>query len=398
MKAKILRKIGTWIIEAWIISVILLLPIHSVHAAEGVLCDLESGTCGVGMAVKGPDQAPVTVIAYADFLSPASNKAMTTLYAIMKSYPDDIRVVLKHYPSLTNDESILAHEAAVAAETQGKFWEMHDQLLAHQGKLTKETLQGFARQIKLDVQKFQKALETHPYKKIILKQAQEAKGFGVTTAPTFFVNGQKLIGARSLENFKQAVDVALGIAPAPSQPVAAPPAPAAIVKIDSKGAASIGPDDAPVVIVEYSDFQCPFCARVVPTLKSIAEKYPKQVRIAFKHFPLDFHPKAKPAHMASMAAEEQGKFWEMHDRIFEHQSEMSPEHLTAHAQEIGLNLDQFKKSLNNTEYQKEMEQNLAEGRQLGVTGTPTFFVNGKRLVGAKPLEAFVELIEEELKK
>ncbi len=394
MRAKTLRKIG-----AWIISVILLLPIYPIHAAEGTLCNLESGTCGVGMAVKGSDQAPVTIIAYTDFLSPVSSKAVTTLYTMMKSYPDDIRVVLKHYPSLTNDESLLAHEAAVAAETQGKFWEMHDQLLTHQGKLTQETLQGFARQIKLDIQKFQKTLETHSYKKIILKQVQEAKGFGVTTAPTFFVNGQKLVGARSLENFKQAIDVALGIAPpSPSQPVVAPPAPAAIVKIDSKESASIGPDDAPVVIVEYSDFQCPFCARVVPTLKKITEKYPKQVRIAFKHFPLDFHPKAKPAHIAAMAAKEQGKFWEMHDRIFEHQSEMSEEHLAAYAKEIGLNMDQFKKSLNNTEYQKEMEQNIAEGRQLGVTGTPTFFVNGKRLVGAKPFEAFVEIIEEELKK
>jgi protein-disulfide isomerase len=229
---------------------------------------------------------------------------------------------------------------------------------------------------------------------------EEARGFGVVTAPTFFINGHKLVGARSLEDFKLAVSAALGIA----QPVEIRPPfqeqhqnfPASIVEVNTVGAASQGPDDAPVVIVEFSDFQCPFCARATQTMQEIMKRYPKQVRWVFKHFPLDFHPDAKLAHAAAMAAGAHGKFWEMHDLLFLRQNAIKREHLIKYAEELGLDIDRFRASLDSEEYQMQMDQDVSEGKRLDVSGTPTFFVNGKRMVGAKPIEDFVSIVESEI--
>lgn len=230
---------------------------------------------------------------------------------------------------------------------------------------------------------------------------EEAQGFGVMTAPTFFINGQKLVGARSVNDFRQKVDIALGIAQPvdirpPSFPEQHQPSPASIVEVNTDGAPSHGPNDAQVVIVEFSDFQCPFCARATSTIQDLIKRYPKQVQWVFKHFPLDFHPDARLAHAAAMAAGEQGKFWEMHDLIFLRQTAIKREHLIKYAEELRLDIDQFKKALDSGEYQKQIDQDIAEGKRLGISGTPTFFVNGKQIVGARPIGDFISIIESEL--
>ncbi|MBI3359216.1 MAG: thioredoxin domain-containing protein, partial [Nitrospirae bacterium] len=127
----------------------------------------------------------------------------------------------------------------------------------------------------------------------------EAKGYGVTTAPTFFINGRKLVGERSVADFKQIIDEELGLTQPAQIPPSLPGVPsqsALPVSIDTKDAPSFGPQEAPIVIVEFSDFQCPFCARTVPTLQDLKKRYPTQVRLAYKHLPLDFHADSKLAH------------------------------------------------------------------------------------------------------
>ncbi len=168
--------------------------------------------------------------------------------------------------------------------------------------------------------------------------------------------------------------------------------------VNTKGSPAMGPDTAPVTIVEFSDFQCPFCGRVGPTLKQIKKEYGDQVRIVFKHQPLSFHAKAPTAHAAAEAAHRQGKFWEMHDKIFANQKQMSPEKYVEYATELELNVDQFKADVASADVKKKVDADVKEAAKLGSTGTPGFFVNGLNLKGAKPFEAFKEIIDKELKK
>jgi protein-disulfide isomerase len=137
----------------------------------------------------------------------------------------------------------------------------------------------------------------------------------------------------------------------------------------------------------------PFCSRVTPTLRQIEREYGEKIRIVFKHLPLTMHPKAPGAHAAAEAAHRQGRFWEMHDRIFANQREMSEEKYIEYAEQIGLDLEQFEADVASADIKKRIAEDMAEARRLGVTGTPGFFVNGRLLSGAQPFEAFEALIE-----
>jgi protein-disulfide isomerase len=153
--------------------------------------------------------------------------------------------------------------------------------------------------------------------------------------------------------------------------------------IDVSTAPSTGPKDAVAVLVEYSDFQCPYCARADPFIKELKEKYPKDLRVVFKHFPLPFHPAAKPTAIASLAAEEQGKFWEFHDVLFKNFQTLdgSQEGIEKYAVEAGLDVARFKKDLeaNRAKYEAQITKDIQEGRSVDVRGTPTLYLNGKKL-------------------
>jgi protein-disulfide isomerase len=153
---------------------------------------------------------------------------------------------------------------------------------------------------------------------------------------------------------------------------------------------------APVTIVEFSDFQCPFCVRARPTVNRVREVYGDRVRFAFRHYPLDFHPQAQKAGEAAACAGEQGRFWEMHDRLWESQAKLSVPELKAHAQALGLDAAGFASCLDSGRHADLVERDLRAGQAYGVSGTPAFFVNGRPLVGAQPFEAFQQLIDDEL--
>ncbi len=184
--------------------------------------------------------------------------------------------------------------------------------------------------------------------------------------------------------------------PAPSR--SRRPDPAKQYSIGVKDSPVLGSEDAKVQIVEFSDFQCPFCDRVLPTLQQVRKEYGDQVQFVFKHLPLRIHPKAPAAHAAAEAAHRQGKFWEMHDAIFANQHEMSPERYEQYAQELGLDLEQFKADVASESVKKRVEADSSEAASLGVTGTPSFFINGRYLSGAQPFGEFKKRIDEELGK
>ncbi len=162
-------------------------------------------------------------------------------------------------------------------------------------------------------------------------------------------------------------------------------------------APSIGPESAKIILVEFSDFQCPFCAKASATVQNLIKKYKTDLRVVFKHLPLAFHPKAEPASKAAMAANEQGKFWPYRDLLLEKQKEWGngdeETFFIAYAKDMGLDVEKFKKDIKNKTYQTKIDQDKALAKKLGISGTPTFFVNGVRIRGAVPQAQFEKVID-----
>jgi protein-disulfide isomerase len=168
-------------------------------------------------------------------------------------------------------------------------------------------------------------------------------------------------------------------------------------ELETAGFPAKGPETAPVTIVEFSDFECPFCSRVVPTLEQIRAKYGDQVRLVFRQFPLNsIHPNAQKAAEASLCAADQGKFWEMHDAMFADQKKLASADLKATAANIGLDSGKFDACLDSGAHEQKVEDDVKAGTLAGVSGTPAIFVNGRVLSGAQPFEAIAAIVDEEL--
>jgi protein-disulfide isomerase len=170
------------------------------------------------------------------------------------------------------------------------------------------------------------------------------------------------------------------------------------VDVQAGSAPSRGNPKAPVTIVEFSDFQCPYCVRARPTVSRVREVYGDQVRFVFRHFPLDFHAQAQKAGEAAACAGDQGKFWEMHDLLWQNTAKLQVADLKAHAATLGLDGAAFAQCLDSGRFDGLVEGDLAAGQGYGVSGTPAFFVNGRPLVGAQPFEAFAQVIDDELQR
>jgi len=169
-----------------------------------------------------------------------------------------------------------------------------------------------------------------------------------------------------------------------------------VIQVSADDDPFIGEEDAPVTIIEFSDFQCPYCQRFyLQTLPSIMENYVEtgKVKIVFRDFPLGFHQYAHLASQAAQCANDQGKFWEYHDQIFENQQSLSETNLKTWAQDLGLDTEEFNDCLDSEKYADEVDKDIADGAAAGVSGTPSFFVNGIQITGAQPYSVFQEAIE-----
>ncbi len=213
---------------------------------------------------------------------------------------------------------------------------------------------------------------------------------GGTTTPSSALQDQLAQITKDLQEIKTARPA---VAAAPRR---TGPDPAKVYEVKVDGAPLRGAENARVTIVEFSDFQCPFCSRVTPTLEQLLEDYPDDVRVVYKHLPLPFHQRALPAAKAAVAAGKQGKFWEMHDLLFANQQNLDDETLRAHAAQLGLDAEQFQADSGSAEVAAIVAEDLKQAGELGVTGTPGFFVNGRFLSGAQPYQAFTSRVEQEL--
>jgi protein-disulfide isomerase len=186
-----------------------------------------------------------------------------------------------------------------------------------------------------------------------------------------------------LDKLKAKTPVRLNLAP-PRQAVQAGNSPAK------------GPAGAPVEIIEFADFQCPFCLAAAPTVKKVLETYGDRIRFVYRNFPLQSHPNARPAAEAAQCANEQGQFWAYHDRLFADPGKLADAELKKTAADLGLDAARFNKCVDDHKYQSVVDADAQAGSEAGVSGTPAFFVNGRLLSGAQPFDAFKRVIDEEL--
>jgi protein-disulfide isomerase len=196
------------------------------------------------------------------------------------------------------------------------------------------------------------------------------------------VRGEYLKGLRE----KAGVEVTLPFPELPAVPVSPDDDP-------SKGAKG-----APVTIIEWSDYQCPYCKKNYEVMKQLEQKYGDKVTIVFRDFPLPFHDKAQKAAEASECADDQGKFWEIHDFMFTNQDKLDVDSLKSAASTLGMDGAKFNECLDSGKYKSEIEKDTADGKVAGVTGTPAAFINGRMVNGAQPIENFISLIDAELAK
>lgn len=369
--------------------------------------------------VRGPADAPVTIVEFADYECGFCARATATLKKIEAEFPGKVRVVWKDFPLPFHTSARTASIAARAAASQGRFWELHDKLLAHNTELDRAHIEQYAQEVGLDMTKLRAALDAGAGGEGIDADIAQGKRLGVRGTPTFFINGVIVTGAQPIEAMRTQVTAALSRAqalidsgtrpdevyarilrdgkasPPPAQPADEPPRPRQVVAVGD--APSRGSARAEVTLVVFSDFECPFCAKFAQTLKEIEGEMGGKVRVAWKSMPLPFHPHAEPAARAALAAAKQGRFWEMHDRLFANARALTDADLESHAAAIGLDLARFRADLSSASISEQVARDRQQAAALGVTGTPTLFINGKLLAGAQPLASVRAAIEEELR-
>lgn len=387
----------------------------------------------------GGEHPLVTIVIFTDYACPPCGATWEVMDNLVEDYGEDVRVVFRSFtvPGFSRGEQ--AAEAAFAAGGQGKFWEMHRRLFEHPTALDRPSLRAHAETLGLDVPKFTDELDTGVYSAIRARHRREATRLGIQGLPAAFVNGLYLPGFADEKTWHGIVDaeckkarelMAAGTARAdvydalmkkastarvgsskelrelkeqlaqkkealepPKNLI--PPDPDARYQVDDEGAPAKGPEDAPVLVVEFVDFKCPYCRRAwSEELDALLEKHVKDVRFAVRMLPLPIHPEATGAAKAALAAGRQGKFWEMHDALIAHEGPMGRSDFAQYAESFGIDSEQLLADLDDPKLAAQVEADVELANRLGVTGTPGFFVNGRYIRGFRPGRVDAVIAEE----
>ncbi len=369
---------------------------------------------------EGPADAPITIVDWSDYACGYCNRVQDTLDRLDRLYPGLIRWVHRTLP--LDDDNTVAAEAALAAAAQGRFRPMHARMYALHGRVDRLDVELVARELGLDMIRFRGDLDAGTYRRTIASDVEDARRVGINGTPTFFVNGRPVHGSQPLKVFADVVDEELARATAVR--ATNPPDLYEAIVGDGKLAADappdsanqsaeldpttvyrvglglpghqLGPDDAFVTIIEWSDFQCPYCSKEAPVLAHVRKKYGDQVRIIYRHMAMQFHRSAALAAEAGVAAADQGKFWAFHDQVFSHFGHLTRGDLEGFAKSAGLDLAKFRAALDDRRYHDAIVAEAAAAEALGVDGTPTVFINGQPIVGARDEEATDRIIDAHL--
>ncbi|MFV8749549.1 DsbA family protein [Nannocystaceae bacterium ST9] len=367
---------------------------------------------------RGPADAPVTIVMFSDFECPYCADALATIAALEREYSGEIRFVYKALPLDTHPSAMLAALVGHSAQEQGKFWPFHDRLFGG-GEIDEDTIVEYARESGLDLEQVAREVEALTWAPEIRRDLRTAKRLQLRSTPVFFINGRMLPGARPKHIFRQIIDQELDLAkqlraagisddrlyahvtqwgytaiqyrddrPELDEDTVYP--------VPIADSPTRGPADAPITIVAFSDFQCPFCTRGDATMRELQQRYGDQIRFVFKHFPLPGHARGALASRVSFAAMQAGKFWEFHDGVFDLGPGFTAADLLALGESLGISVASMESALTDESNDPRIEQDIELGMRLGVTGTPAYFINGRPIVGAHPEIDFRMLIVEEL--
>jgi protein-disulfide isomerase len=374
-------------------------------------------------AVQGESQAPVTVVAFLDFQCRFCAEGFSTLQALRAKYSaKKLRIVFKHLP-------LESHEYAVPAAVVGQvvalhagsdaFYQFAKQVFTQQSDISFETLAKWAESAGVSPQEYNRRVSQPVTLERIIQDVTAAHRLGIESTPTFFINGRLLEGAQPQEVFEQMIDQELTLmsdAPGPwasrYQARVAENMRSSLVKtllgqdpgnyrVPVDGSPSTGPATAPVTLVVFSDYECPFCKRAELTLQQVRQTYGQKVRIIFKHLPLGFHESARPAALlASALAIKSGDeaFFSLSRALFEQSPQLGPAVLEKLGKQHGLTAHEVKAALSGEDAgaNRRVERDSFLADDVAAQGTPHFFINGKRLEGARPYEHFAALIDYEL--
>jgi len=362
---------------------------------------------------QGPAAAPVTIIEFTDFECPHCAHAQETVRALEQRYPGSIRVCHKHRTIPLHLFARDAAEAAEAAHRQGKFWPMHDLLFANQQALGAEDLARYARDLGLDVERFNADRMSDAVFKRVDQDEALAADLGVRGAPTFFFNGRRLDGAQPIERFEELYTAARRDADAArAAGVAANDVYPAIMRVIEQRSREPqllvtpipvaaddpcrGPASAAVTMVEFTDFECPFCGMAKLTVDRIEQQYGERIRVCIKMNPLPFHAHGLSTARYALAAQRQGKFFEMYDDLFAHQESLDDISVRSRARGLGLDIERLERDAASPEVAAQIARHVAEAKQAELRGTPTFAINRALIFGAQPVEVFQQVIDQQL--
>ncbi len=374
----------------------------------------------------GPDDALVTIIEFADYQCPYCAQSVEPLASAMAGFEGDVRLIFKHYPLPGHGKAAPAAYTSWAAHQQGKFWEFHDRLF--ESKASIDAVPEWVAEFGLDADKFGTDMESGAARTSVDRDMLSGARIGVTGTPAFVVNGHVYKGKRDATQWKQIIGQELdyaeslvddGIARAdlydhimkdalvrqvgaPEQPMKGKskrrpgePDDTSVYAVPITGAPVQGPATALVTVIEFADYHCPYCSKAKTTLDEVAKAYPDEVRVVYRQRPLAMHPHAHDASKAALAAHQQGKFWEFHDKLFLRQSKTLDE-FKALASEVGLDVDRFVIDYQSEAVGKALAADLAIAGKFGVNGTPAFFINGHYMSGAQSYGAFEQAIQQEI--
>jgi protein-disulfide isomerase len=392
----------------------------------------------------GPDDptwgnrtAPVTIVEFADLQCPYCGRAEGTIRRVRELYgPEVVRIVWKHCPLPFHQNARPAAEVAAgvhALASNGAFWAFVEAAFSaqsHGSRMDDDQFATWARQAGVaDVDALLAGLASHRWGPKVDADLAEAKDVGVAGTPAFFINGVRLVGAQPYDAFREVIDQQLAVARAR---IAAGEAPDRVYAVLSKenhaaqppdkddddeqppdtktvfavpiGASPVrGPATAPVTIVEFADYQCAFCIRAESVLKELRAAYGDKIRFVYRNAPLPFHDRAEPAAEAALevrAAKGDAAFWAMHDALLDGSADrdLGDDALAHLAETVGAKPARVRSAIGKHAHAAEIGADEDTADDFQVDATPHFFINGRRLVGAQPREAFSAIIDEELAK
>lgn len=380
-----------------------------------------------GAPIRGGG-ALVTLVVFSDFQCPFCSRVVPALERILETYPNEVRLAFRHYPLPFHQDARPAALASIEVQRQlgdEAFYRYHDLLFANQRSLGLDDLVRFAEQVGANGPAVRAAVEQDTHAAALERDGAQVSELAVRGTPHTFVNGRPLSGAQPFEEFDTLVreelalardriargasaaryyDDLLAAAPTTREVEAtrsSTPTPrpddTTVYRVPVDGAAVRGPADALVTLVVFTDFECPFCGRVLDTLQQLEQRYGRDVRIVLRHFPLAFHANAQGAHEAAIEVRTQRgdeAFFRFHDLVFANRTALTPDDLAGYATQVGANGRRVRQALTDRRHQAAVEADQQLGTSLGVRGTPSFFVNGRRLVGAQPVDRFAALIDE----